>query len=332
MKRSYSSRFSAIHYVTLLAVLVVPQIASAQWQATVGAQNHNKARQALAFFPNELWIHAGDTVTWTFATDTDHTLTFLKTSSPAQIRPPAPGGCPGATADGSPFDGNACVNSGILFKGKTYSVTFPTAGNYKLVCLVHANMTGVVHVLPLSDSLPHHQSFYEEQAEDQIRDLLLDQDEDADHDADSGHLSVTAGTGEIVASGGGSSTLSVMRFMHHHVVIHAGQTVEWTNADPVTAHTITFGPEPANLIPPSSNVTLDADAARHATINAPTDIVHSGFIVAQPQDRIGLVQSPLPPLGTVTRFRVTFAHPGVFPYICALHDGLGMKGEVTVLP
>jgi plastocyanin len=37
------------------------------------------------------------------------------------------------------------------------------------------------------------------------------------------------------------------------------------------------------------------------------------------------------PLG-VTRFRVTFTQPGVFPYICALHDGMGMTGEVIVLP
>jgi len=333
MKPFNSSRFySTIYYVALFAGLVIPQMAQAQWEAIVGAQNHTKSRQAQGFFPNELWIHAGDTVSWTFDSDTDHTLTFLKTSPPPQVRPPAVVGCPGPTVDGSSFDGTACVNSGSLVKGKTYSVTFPTVGNYKLVCLVHANMTGVVHVLPLSDALPHHQGFYDEQAEDQVKDLLLHQDEDASRDADSSKLSVTAGSGEIVATGGGSSTLSVMRFMSHDIVIHAGQTVEWTNTDPVTAHTITFGPEPLNLIPPSSNVTLDEDLARHATINAPTDVVHSGFIVAQPQDRIGLVQSPLAPLGTVTRFRVTFTHAGVFPYICALHDGLGMKGQVTVLP
>jgi plastocyanin len=31
-------------------------------------------------------------------------------------------------------------------------------------------------------------------------------------------------------------------------------------------------------------------------------------------------------------FRVTFMNPGVYPYICAFHDQLGMKGEVIVLP
>jgi len=34
----------------------------------------------------------------------------------------------------------------------------------------------------------------------------------------------------------------------------------------------------------------------------------------------------------VTRFRITFTKPGAYPYICALHDDLGMKGKVIVLP
>jgi len=38
------------------------------------------------------------------------------------------------------------------------------------------------------------------------------------------------------------------------------------------------------------------------------------------------------PAGPVTRFRVTFMNPGVYPYICAFHDDLGMKGEVIVVP
>jgi len=33
-----------------------------------------------------------------------------------------------------------------------------------------------------------------------------------------------------------------------------------------------------------------------------------------------------------TRFRVTFKQPGVYKYICALHDNLGMVGTVVVEP
>ena len=74
--------------------------------------------------------------------------------------------------------------------------------------------------------------------------------------------------------------------------------------------------------------TVDADGARHGVLNSTSDSVHSGFLQAGPQDRAGLAQaSP-----GVTRFRVTFSKPGIYPYICALHDGLGMKGKVVVLP
>jgi plastocyanin len=331
-----------LRWFLTVAVLVAPHVVQAQsWQATVGAQNNDKGRQALAFLPNEIWIHAGDSITWKVPTDEAHTVTFLKTAPPAQVRPPFSVGCPGGTADGSPFDGTACVNSDVLVAGQTFTVTFPTAGNYTLVCLIHRNMTGIVHVLPLSEALPHDQDFYDETAEDEQQDLLSDRDSDEDHRrrrehsaSAHSHGQVSAGTGEIVATPGGSQTLSVMRFDEPDIVIHAGEIVEWTNSDPATAHTITFGAQPANPIPPSSNVTLDADLARHAVINLPTDNVHSGFVVAASQERIGLVQSPLPPLpgGTVTRFRVTFTHPGTFPYVCALHDGLGMTGKVIVLP
>jgi plastocyanin len=71
---------------------------------------------------------------------------------------------------------------------------------------------------------------------------------------------------------------------------------------------------------------MDPDGARHAIVTSPSDNVHSGFIVAGPQERLFLPQMPLP----VTRFRVTFPNAGVYPYKCALHDNLGMTGTVTV--
>ena len=126
---------------------------------------------------------------------------------------------------------------------------------------------------------------------------MMDQDMDGSTDG------VTAGTGVITATGGGSDTLSVMRFMHPDKVVHVGETVEWTNDDPITPHTITFGVEPANPMPPSANVTMDPDGALHATVSSPTDSVHSGFISAAAQDQIG---SPQPP-------------PGRHPVPCHIH-------------
>ena len=58
-----------------LALLLLPQMVHAQWTATVGAQTDDKGIQALAFLPNEIWIHAGDSITWTFDVDESHTVT-----------------------------------------------------------------------------------------------------------------------------------------------------------------------------------------------------------------------------------------------------------------
>jgi plastocyanin len=337
-------RFSTTFRWTLaLSVLIIPELVQAQWQVSVGAESPNRGSQALAFLPNELWVHTGDSILWTFPTHERHTLTFLK---PGQTRPPGfgpifgvPVGCPGLTPDGSSLDGSACVTTGVLLLGEdttasapTYSVNFPTAGNFKFVCLVHADMTGIVHVLNASETLPHNQDFYNQQAQSEQVLLLADAsrlegrgtpaDEDRARSND-----VAAGIGEIVTTtGGGSQTASLMRFLRDAIVVQVGDTVEWTSLDPSINHTVTFGVEPADPRPHSANVLPTSDGARQAVIGSPAISVNSGFLSPAPQDRAGLAQSP----PGVTRFRVTFTFPGAFHYICAVHDQLGMKGQVIV--
>ena len=125
-----------------VAVLAFTPAYGAQWNASVGAQSKDMGHQALAFLPNEIWIHAGDSISWTFAVDEIHAMTFLASG---QTRPPFPVGCPGFSASGAMFDGSTCVTTPPTTVGGTFTVLFPTAGNYKLVCLVHADMTGTVH-------------------------------------------------------------------------------------------------------------------------------------------------------------------------------------------
>jgi plastocyanin len=325
MKVLDSAKRLSIRGMFVFLLLTLTTIAQAQWKATLGAQSHSMGHQALAFLPNELWIHTGDSVTWTSNVDEIHTVSFLTVG---QVRLPFQVGCPGFTSTGfGTFDGSTCITTPPLVKGQTFTVNFPVAGNFKLVCLVHQNMTGVVHVVDWSQPLPHEQSFYDLQGAAEGNALLSDDLHNHQAAVRPGRSSVTVGIGEVVANGGGTQTLSVMRFMEPTKVIHAGETVEWTNLDPVTPHTITFGVEPSNPVPPV-NATLDPDGALHGTITSNADSVHSGLIMAAPQDELFLATPPL----SVTRFRVTFPHPGVFPYICALHDGLGMKGEVIVLP
>jgi len=333
----------------LLAILSVPGRAWAQqdWKATVSGQSKDMGRQAVAFLPNEFWIHAGDKITWTFASGDLHTVTFLLVGQPYPTNFSA--GCPGFSTSGAAFDGTTCVTSTPSVTGQTFAVAFPTTGNYEIVCLVHPQMFGVVHVLNDAALLPHDQAFYDTEAEEQLRALLDDRDppmHGAHHSMSdmlsenviTGSKGVIAGFGEIAATPGGQQSLSVVRFIDGDVKIHAGETVEWTNWDPIIAHTITFGVEPADVFDPSCGptpgcqVAIDPDGALHATIAEPGQNVHSGFIDAALEGYTGGIPVPQLPLFPPSRFRVTFLKAGTYNYKCALHDTLGMVGKVIVLP
>lgn len=325
-------------FTLLLAIFSASITAQAQqtWRALLGAQDKSMGRQAIAFLPNELWIHAGDSILWTSGSGDIHTVSFFIANQPYQDFTV---GCPGYTPSGSSFTGTKCVSAPPLVTGQSYTVKFPTAGNFKLICLVHPHMTGVIHVLPAAAALPHNQMFYDELAEKQTHDILADTDSEKHHmnmaegdDMFSTRIlrgkSVIAGIGEIGSTAAGFQSLSVVRFIKGDIEVRIGDTVEWTNLDPALPHTVTFGKEPANPFPPSPNVTLQADGSLHATIHSTSDNVHSGFLGAAPEDQVGVPQAP--PATTV--FRVTFTHAGTYDYICALHDNLGMKGKIVVLP
>jgi plastocyanin len=130
----------------------------------------------------------------------------------------------------------------------------------------------------------------------------------------SGRTQVALGTG---ASLGAFGSLAIMRFLPSKTVIHAGGTVHWTNLDPETPHTVTFGVEPGGG-PLGAFAPSGSAVPGHATLSSPTDSANSGFVGA------GL------PFGTT--FSATFTAPGTYNYICALHDDLGMTGTVVVLP
>ena len=348
--RTKSKRVAPFAVVALMTGVITRPVSATQWEARVGAQSPDMGSQVQAFLPNEMWINAGDSVRWTLNSTEIHTVTFLTATQP---RPANFGmtfgvgvGClpadppTGNTPDGAAFDGSSCVNSGLLGQGpitmgpglQTYSVTFPSQGNYKLSCLVHFYMQGIIHVLAAGASLPHDQAFYDAEASKQgtsqvatttgLRGLDNSQTED-----DSQPATVTAGIGAILTtSGAGGQQLSLVRFLQSVIVVRVGDTVEWTNHDTNEPHTVTLGTEPTDPRPPSTNVSGTTDGARQATISSTTESVNSGLLALAPQDRTGLPETAL----GVTRFRVTFTAPGTYKYICSLHDNLGMVGTVIV--
>jgi plastocyanin len=351
MKYTQNSRRRAAVVTAVSIILATASttrtLQAREWQAWVGAQGPQPSSQALAFLPNELWIHTNDSVRWTIASTEIHTVTFL-----TAVQPKLPlfntflvqNGCglpTPITPDGASFDGSSCVNSGIMgtfdtiVGPRTYSVKFPTPGNFKFTCLVHADMTGAIHVLDPSQTLRYDQDFYNREAQSDATALVaeatsLTSQAMIENNDGGPFVKVAAGISTIrTKSGAGSQTPTLFLFLRKVIVIRIGDTVEWTSLDQSDPHTVTFGTEPADPRPPSLNVkTQTPDGAREAVIGSPADSVNSGLLVPSSQDRIG---SPQAPLGA-TRFRVTFTSPGSYNYICALHDNLGMKGTIIVNP
>jgi plastocyanin len=313
----------------LVAVALVPMpalAAPATWSVKVGAQTPDKGVQANGFFNNNITVDVGDRVTWSWAADEIHTVTFLSGAPEptlfavigGQLVPNFPFLGPSGGPD---YNGTGIANSGVFgFPGvpTTFSLTFTTPGTYGYVCLVHEGMDGTVTVNQAGTAYPATQADYDRASQAQEAQLLgkglllFGQGQ-----ATAAPTEATAGNGQVVSGVG--STLAVLRFVPDKRVVHVGDTVTWRNLDPETPHTVTFGTEPPGgpfgAYAPSSNV-----SGGHATISSPNDSVNSGFIANDPLFHVK------------NTFSATFMAPGTYPYICALHDEQGMKGSIVVLP
>ena len=283
------------------------------WHVQVSAESQDQAKQEDVFLPNEIWIYAGDSIKFTFSPKSEvHTVTLVEAG---QLRP---------------------LFSGPVTNAATYIVKLPTPGNYKLVCAAHADMNGVVHVMQHADSaaafyaaaLPYDQFDYNHQAAEEMNDLLAGKADSSEGVREfPPSENVVLMRGEVVVDAEGGQYLAMVHFLPRTIRIHAGETVEWINTDPMVPHTITFGLEPMN---PKTLVTAISgpDGTPQATINSATDGVSSGFLEAAAQDRPFLPESA----PGATRFRVKFTKPGTYHYICGLNDVNGEVGTVIVLP
>jgi plastocyanin len=313
---SRSNCFSMLFGLALASgLLASASAAGAQqaWHVQVGAEGHDQAKQVDAFLPNEIWIYAGDSIKFTFSPKSEgYTVTLL---AAGQMRP---------------------LFSGPMANAATYIVKLPTPGNYKLACPAHSDMYGVVHVMQHTDSaaafyaasLPYDQFDYDHQAAEEMRDLFADKNDPSEEVRDfPPSENVVLLMGEIVVDAEGGQYLASVHFLPGTIQIHAGETVEWINTDPMEPHTVTFGPQPVN---PQTLVTATRgpDGALQATIDFPKDSVSSGFLRSAEQDHPFLPESAL----GGARLRIKFPKSGTYHYFCDPHDTDGTVGTVIVLP
>ncbi|WP_406831096.1 plastocyanin/azurin family copper-binding protein [Pedococcus sp. KACC 23699] len=279
------------------------------WHVTVGAETPTMAVSAMSFLPREVWINKGDTVHWTAGSAEPHTVTFL---APGTSLPTFNPFDPNQTMKRGThrYNGTKYTNSGIIATQpifvfthpvKSYDLTFTKKGNFTYYCLLHGvMMKGMVHVRAAGTPYPYTQRDYNRVGHHQAR-VLLHDGKVAWRQARRAHPV----TGHQVQVGIDGNGFAVMRFIRSHSVIHVGETVTFSVAGPGAPHTVTFGKEPAGL----------------GILKPSGDPKHFGG-----GDLNSGVLAPGKP------FTVTFTKAGRFSYICAIHDGMGMVGNVLVKP
>jgi len=291
------------------------------WLVRAGIESNDHAVMGMVFLPYHLWVNVGDTVTWTILSMEFHTVTFLPPHTP---RPPFNPMDPQQAQPQGPshYDGKSYVNSGLLFQGQSFHLTFDVPGDFFYICLIHSMMSGVVHVRPAGTPYPLAQADYDHLAEIASSDIVRAGQamaREAEDFARRFNAQTRFGMSNeaLVIAGIGDGGLDLMRFYPETLVVRVGQVVTFVNADPEAPHTVTFGGDlseeqsfPPIGVPQGYFPGQVVDYAGNGLLN-------SGYIGVDP-NWFG------------TTFRTRFTQPGTYPYLCALHDMMGMKGTVIV--
>ncbi|QXJ34159.1 cupredoxin domain-containing protein [Saccharolobus shibatae] len=116
----------------------------------------------------------------------------------------------------------------------------------------------------------------------------------------------TLALGDVIAP-----SASVMRFLPTTLTIHVGDTVVWTQDAPDEVHTITFVPQGMGI----------------PEFGDPLSLIQIGGHIFNGS---GYYNSG--PLIPGQSYNLTFITPGIYTYVCLLHDNMGMVGTIIVLP
>jgi len=260
-------------------------------------------------------VDVGDTVTWSIGSGEPHTVSFGP-----------PPGTPGseqnlAPAGGTVYDGTGWVSSGLVFQGKTYSLTFTKPGTYQYACAIHPSMHGTVVVQPSGSPYPSGQSTYQPSSDASVAATIKAGEAAIAAEKVSSTSNGNGTTTYTVAAGfGDGKTFSVQRFGANNITIRAGDSVTWVQKDSNQIHTISFlqNGQDVPFTLPNGQPNLQAVAPAGGNVYSGQGYFNSGILTGAP--------APGP-----HSYTLRFTKPGNYQYVCLVHDDLGMKGTITVV-
>jgi plastocyanin len=306
------------------AVIAAPaQSSSGQaWKVLAGVGTADSSVVTLQFYPGDITIDVGDSITWTAQGDA-HVVAFLSGAPVPSPEDPAAT----APAGGNTYDGTGIVASGVIFPipplgaaaappgvNTSYTLTFTAPGSYIYYCLIHPGMAGKVTVQPAGTPYPQTQAQYDAESAPQERAALASAVSLANAYQVTSTVDASGHTTYYLALGLGNGAASTMRFLPVAMTVAPGDTVVWTNTDPVLPHTVTF-PGPDGKLPdfPSAQAVMPAGGSTYDG----SAFTNSGLVG---------------PAGTpnTQSYSLTFTTPGIYHYACLIHRELGQVGTIVV--
>lgn len=300
--------------------------AQAQTNLQVGVGVGDGTVAGNVYAPGEFTVAVGDSVTFEIQSDEPHSITFG--AGPEGVSPDEWDNTYGAIPDFTPqdlgnndYDGTGFLNTGIIVRTSTASVTFTEPGSYDFFCVIHDGMTGTVDVVDEGEDTTSQEEADAAAAETQtaildavapLEQSVLDSVEtETRSDGTKIHKIFTNSVQDPAPQpGGGIGYLELLRFVPPELDITAGDTVVW---QATSFHTVTFlgeDSDPSMLDPfaPGEKPSDEYDGK---------SLYNSGFL------------GP-PGVGLPSEFELTFPDAGEFPYLCLLHGELGQVGTIKV--
>jgi plastocyanin len=318
---------------------------------------------------NQVRIATGTTVTWTLGSDEFHTVTFLAGRPRPDYIIPQPEGPDrppmlnpeliAPTIPSGPWDGTTFAHMELQGRGQEFSLTFSRPGSYDYICLFHPEMVATVEVVAPGTAGITSQAAVDQSATTHMA---------AVHDRQVAEIMATRNRAERSDSVDGTSIwsvragtnwrwghLDILAFLPDQVTVNQGDTVLWY-VDHSLPHSVTFQPVGA---PPVDFVSIQLPDGTLVSPPAPGEEPPPELLamLADPNVTPRLVFTGATPLrpspafdgsnafnsGIIGEFAgtsipmdktwaLTFDTPGTFDYVCVIHEPMGMKGTITVLP
>lgn len=300
----------------LVALILVPSAAATAANLKVDVGRESATVQFDIAFPTATFIHVGDSVTFTNASNfVPHTVTFMGGAAPGpDFNPPVP-----TQPSGGSYDGKGLLNSGFILPGQSYTVTFTQAGVFEYVCVLHPLMKGSIVVLPEGAPIPTADQQAaagnaDHQQHTTVSDLVVENETGR---LPKGTKNADGSVTWRVQAGAGVGSTSINMFLKPNLIISEGDSVVFANMGAYEPHYVSFPLSPADaaqFFGPEGPKFDVLNVATGGSIVDGSKFVHSGLLVGDQ--------------------KATFSFPkaGVYKYICYLHGESNMEGTIYVQP